>query len=292
MPAKDSPLGAFGLLKHIWPHLAAYRRQLALMLLAIAVEVVFLAGFPLSFKLLIDNAVVPHDGPYLLRLLVAISLAFAAFAVAGIGRKYLSSYVAAHLTNDLRLGMSERLQGFSMRYLSHVQSGEVLSRFSADLGVIEQALAVSLPLALLSSIEIVASGVLLCWLDWRLGLLTLALLPLTYIGPRLVSKNAATAIYRRKVQEASVLAQVSQDLVALPVIRALSLQAYALRRLRDGASELVETATLAGFLANLISRLADISTCFLQLVAVAFGAWLAFTGAISAGTLFGFVGLL
>ncbi|MHB8619882.1 MAG: ABC transporter transmembrane domain-containing protein [Chloroflexota bacterium] len=290
---KDAPaLSSRQVFTELWTWLTPYRGRLALIVLALMIELGFNTAFPLSLKFIIDRAIGQHDGQLLAMLLLGLGVLFVLASLAGIGRKYVTAYVGAHTLNDMRLGMFDHLQRLSVGFYETAEPGDLLSRFTNDMTVIENALVRSLPLVALSALEVSVSAGVLVMLDWRLGLLTILLLPLAVLGPRLASRSAGDAGYRRKTNEAGITSAIEESIVAQALIKALRLEPLVLKRFDASLRKLADASAQVGFLTGLMTRTSDIGMTLVQLIVVALGAIMAFNGALSIGALFSFVGFL
>ena len=80
----------------------------------------------------------------------------------------------------------------SSSFYANGEVGDLMARFSTDLAPVEQGIDRSLPLAVYSVPGVVVGVPLLLWLDWHLFLVTLVVLPISLLGPRLLGARAAT----------------------------------------------------------------------------------------------------
>jgi ATP-binding cassette subfamily B protein len=284
-----SPLEMF---RDLWSWLRPYRLYVALVLGALVVELAFSTAFPLSLKFIIDRAIGQHDAGLLLTLILLMAGLFLLASGAGIARKYLTSFVGARVLNDMRYAMFDHLQRLSVGFYETAEPGDVLSRFTNDMTVIENALVRALPLLALSAFEVGMGVAVLVVLDWRLGLLTMVLMPLAVLGPRLASPKAGNAGYERKMREAAITSLVHESIAGQAVIKALRLESRLLDRFDAQLGKLTEISARLGFLTGLITRTSDIGMTMVQLTVVSVGAAMAFSGSLTIGALVSFVSFL
>ncbi len=278
------------LLRRFLPFLRPYRGHLALVFLGVLAELAFYVVLPLSFVYLVDRAIVPRNGWLLARVLGGLGGLFVVTAVAAVLKDRLSAQVGAGVVNDLRLRMFEHLQRVPLGFFTSTPGGEILSRFSSDVAVVETALAKALPSALHGGVQLVVCLGLLFWLDWRLTLITAAAMPLTLIGPRGLGPRATQAGYERKQDEARMANLVQENVAAQAVVRALGLADSALARFREGLGTLARSSVRAGVRGSLVGRATEAAMNLIQLLAIGAGAVLAFRGHLSVGTLIAFIG--
>ena len=271
-------------------YLRPYRVQTALILVGLSLELAFYVSLPLSFRFLVDRAIIPRDSRLLTLVLAGLAGIFALAALAGVGKDFLLARVVARVLNDLRLAMFDHLQRLSTGFYARASTGDLVARFSTDLATLEIVLAKSLPTLVYASLQIVISTSLLFWLNTRLALITVAALPVCVLGPRLLASRAIDASYRRRLEEAAVLSAVQENIGAQAVVRAFGLQPSRLARFREQLDALGSVAVRAHYLGSLIGKTTDVGVNLIHLLIIGYGAWLVFGDQLEVGALFAFVG--
>lgn len=293
MPPLAYTRGAIGLarfLRRCLGYLRPYRGQAALIFVGLSLELAFYVSLPLSFRFLIDRAIIPRDGRLLTLVLGTLAGMFALAALAGIGKDLLLASVVARVLNDVRLQMFEHLQRLSTAFYARASTGDLVARFSSDLATLETVLARSLPTLLYASLQVVVSVLLLFWLNARLALITLAALPICILGPRLLAPRATDASYRRRREEAAVLSAVQENIGAQAVVRAFGLQPSRRATFQEQLDTLGGVTTRASYLGSLVGKTTDVGVNVVQLLIIGIGAWLVFRDRLEIGALFAFIG--
>jgi ATP-binding cassette subfamily B protein len=283
-------VGLAGFLRRCLAFLRPYRAQATLVLLGLVLELAFYVSLPLSFRFLIDRAIVPRDARLLTLVLASLTGIFALAALAGIGKDLLLARVVARVLNDVRLAMFEHLQRLSAAFYTRASTGDLVARFSSDLATLEIVLARSLPTLIYAGLQLVISAAVLLWLDARLALITLAALPVCVLGPRLLARRATDASYQRRHEEAHVLSAVQENIAAHAVVRAFGLQDERRGRFRTRLEALGGVTARASYLGSLVGKTTDVGVNLVQLSIIAVGAWLVFNDRLEVGGLFAFIG--
>ena len=131
----------------------------------------------------IDGILSRREIPSFLTLIGLISL-FMLQALFSFGHNYLSGAVGQKVLADLRVALFSHLQGLSLPFFSGRRTGELLSRLTNDLGVV-QTLSTELPVNLIRQALILAGGVLIIlYMNWRLTFLALFLIPVVVLAAR------------------------------------------------------------------------------------------------------------
>src|ERR1700750_276826 len=124
MAVDASPAGSVGnSLRRLRDVVRPRRRLLVPIGLGLLVDAGFDAFWPLGFKLLIDDALVPHDGRVLVIVLAALGVVVRVAAAVKIGYDYLYARLCSSVLADLRLAMFDHLHRLSLDFQSRVQAG-------------------------------------------------------------------------------------------------------------------------------------------------------------------------
>jgi ATP-binding cassette subfamily B protein len=271
--------------------LRPYRWQTVLIAALLVTESLFSASIPLNLKFIIDGALVTRNRESLLLSVGLLALAGLIVSAAGFGRDYLVSRIQARVLADIRARMFEHLQRLSLRYYKRTETGEILSRFSTDLASVENAMTSAIPWGILPGLDCVICTVMLIALDWRLAAVALVVWPWCLLVPKSLVPKISSASYRRKTNDADVLTTVQENVSAQPVVKAFALERPSILRFDTRNTELIRSTMRIGFLSALLERSAAAGIVVLQIATIGFGAWLAFDGSLSLGTLASFQAL-
>ena len=151
-------------------------------------------------KTLIDQALRPGASFRLVALVVAAGVA-AALAEGGLGvlRAYLQNLISQGIMFDLRNQLFGRLIDQSLAFFTRIRTGDVMSRLSSDVSGIQSVVSDTVFSLVLNAFLIGSTVVLMAYLDWRLTLVSLVVLPLFILPTRQVGR--ATFVNRRQSQE-------------------------------------------------------------------------------------------
>src|SRR6478736_8183694 len=151
-PAKSSPRSLSGLA----PFLVPYRVQIGLAALFLVMAAVTTLVFPLALRGLIDGGLVSGDkGQQALDLrghflaLFAVAVALGLFSAA---RFYTVSWLGERVTADLRNAVYAHVLRQSPAFFETTQTGEVLSRLTADTTLVQTVVGSSLSMGLRNAV--------------------------------------------------------------------------------------------------------------------------------------------
>jgi ATP-binding cassette subfamily B protein len=269
------------------PHLGA-----GLLLLGIlTVPQAFKAFFSYSQRLIVDQGLIGRDAAVLGRVLAALVVGYVLAMAAVMSGDYLGTKTGAAILNGVRRRMFAHLQRLSVGYYTNTRSGDVVARFTTDLADIQKSLTSRLVDAVVAVLGLSINVPLAFFVDWRLGLVMVAVTPVAGLGTRLFGRRAAAARYALKQEEARVASTVHEAVRAQPVAKAFGLAGWLVERFDRQLAELGRRFVRAEFLADVVGSTASFGVMMAQVAVLGVGASLAFRGELSAGSLVAFLSL-
>src|ERR1041384_2532118 len=164
-------------LKRFFGYLRGYEGQVSLSLLLILSVTGLTLLYPKILRILIDDAL-PNKDWRLIKILMGVFLV--SFLARG-SLSYLNRYVlqgtGMRITVDLRKEMFAHLQYMSLKYYENNQTGRLVARIAEDTGTIHTLISGVLVNLISNASILVAVFFMLFANNWKLALLTLAVLP-------------------------------------------------------------------------------------------------------------------
>ncbi|MGE5702517.1 MAG: ABC transporter transmembrane domain-containing protein [Clostridia bacterium] len=268
-----------------------YKIQSMLLIFALLIDLAVDTLLPLSFKFVIDYAIVPQNHGNLVMILALLVSGATLASLTGVYREKLYATMSSSINRDLHLTLFAQLQRLSMDFFARTKAGDILARFNTDLSSVNN-LILLLPYGVLSFIGLIVNVCILFILQWKLAIFAVIGLPLCLIGPKRLGKRAAESSYQVKEEQAEVTAIVQENIMAQPVIKAFGLEKSMLSRFSAKMLRFLKVSATANFYTFLIDRTTNIGILVLHLIAVCIGSVLAFQGHLSLGSLLAFNSLL
>ena len=164
-------------LSRVLAYVAPYWRRLVLVVVLSLIGTVLSLFIPYLSKLLVDVALLGRDVGALFRIVgafVAITVLSFIMNVTS-GMRY--TRVSADILFDMRRTLYEHLQTLSPRFYAQTSLGDIVSRINSDIGEIQR-IASETALAWIGNvIFLIGTVALLLWLDARLFLVSLIMVP-------------------------------------------------------------------------------------------------------------------
>lgn len=157
---------------------APYRWRLA----AIALLVLASAGLgllaPFFLEALINKGLLRRDMEVVRDYTILTLLVTIAGTALALGYSYLSMSVGQQIMRDLRNRLNDHLQGMSLRFFTQTRTGEIQSRLVSDVGGVQGVLSDTAANVLSNFATVLSTLVAMLYMDWRLTLLSVGVLPL------------------------------------------------------------------------------------------------------------------
>ena len=238
----QNPKSLSGLL----PFLRPYRGRIGLALVFLVMAAVATLAFPLALRSLIDGGLMQADkGAQVMALrehfaaLFAVAVALGLFSAA---RFYMVSWLGERVTADLRNAVYGHVLQQSPEFFETTQTGEVLSRLSADTTLVQTVVGSSLSMGLRNSVMGIGALGMLIWTNpyvmfQVLGVLVLVVIPSLWFGRRV--RRLSRASQDRVADSSAIAAEV---LNAIPVVQSYTAEGREAARFNTSTDNAFNTA--------------------------------------------------
>lgn len=177
------------LLKQIFSWLKPYWKQLLVVFLAICVSSVFSLLPAVLTGRIIDDGLIGQNLKQLI-FLICLSLGVTLGAnLIGVLESYMNTWIAQHITFDMRNKMYRHLQQMSQKFFTSNNQGDIVTRMTSDIGGVQQIITGTLTQIFSNVITLVVALVAMYQKNWMLATLGLAVIPLFVIPTRSAGKT-------------------------------------------------------------------------------------------------------
>jgi subfamily B ATP-binding cassette protein MsbA len=207
-----------------------YKKSLIFAFLCLLLTSMINLVLPLIVRNMINAVIVLKDSGALNTLtrdLVLIILFQAAFAVT---HNYIFGFVGHRMTTDFRIEFFSHIQSLSLKFFNNRRVGEILSRMSNDISVIQNAL-VTIPVAVLrQTITLIGGLAIIFYLNWKLTGLILLVLPPLMLFARIFGKRLRG--FSGKVQDKLAKAAVvlEEGISSIKIVKSYTREAHEKKR--------------------------------------------------------------
>ncbi len=172
------------LLKRVGAYAKPYRRWIFGSLIAILFNTLLGLVSPLILRTLIDQAIPEENIRLLILCAIGIMIIPILSGACQVLERSFSSRTGEGVIFDLRVALFDHLQRMSLRFFTHTQVGELLSRLNNDVVDAQNAINRTLVGMVTNLITVVSSLIVMATLEWRLTLISAAIVPLFIIAAR------------------------------------------------------------------------------------------------------------
>jgi ABC-type multidrug transport system fused ATPase/permease subunit len=194
----------------------------ALMVLVGAGNAAAQTGGWLLVRNAIDKGITAHNEHHLM-IVVAIYL-----GVAGAGWVLQAmlirglAMIGQAIVIGLRRDLFDHLTGLSLRYFSQQKAGWIIARLTSDVDAVSDVLSQGMPTLVSNVILLPAAVAALLIADWRLGLVSLAVLPPALVLSRWFQRVSHAANVEQRNRIAAVTAQIAESVAGMAVVQAFN----------------------------------------------------------------------
>ncbi|MFW6457351.1 MAG: ABC transporter transmembrane domain-containing protein, partial [Planctomycetota bacterium] len=185
-----------------------------------ALTVLLMLAPPLLIRYIFDTALENEDYTMLAVCSGGIVVTFALWTLVVVAKNYWGHDIAQRTTSWLRNDLYQHLQSLSMSFHDEKKSGELLSRLVDDLNVVQEA-SYHIPEAVVeATVLITGASVLMFYLNWKLALASLVMMPFLVVFSRYVSVRMWRGFRRVRSQKAKLADELEENLGGIQIIKA------------------------------------------------------------------------
>ncbi len=243
---------------------------------------------PLIVRNMINAVVILKDSQILDGLAWDLFFIIILQAVFAVTHNYIFGFVGHRMTTDFRIEFFSHIQSLSLRFFQDRRVGEILSRMSNDISVIQNAL-VTIPVALLrQSITLIGAMAIILYLNWKLTGLILLILPPLMIFARVFGKRLRAFSEKLQDQVAQAVVVLEEVASSIKIVKSFTREDYERERFKTKIEAAFERAVdklkISSFFGPFILGL----TFMVSAVLIWYGGYQVMSGATTPGELAAF----
>jgi subfamily B ATP-binding cassette protein MsbA len=193
--------------------------------------------FPLFIGRIVDSAITYKDMAMMTTAALALLGVFAVQAIFNFGQTYLVSYTGERLVADVRKGVFTHLQRLSLGFYDNQRVGELTSRLSNDVTVVQAGLTNNLISPLGQVLTLVGGLTAIVLIDWRLIGLVLIVVPPVMLTGILFGRRLSRISERAQAALGIATTVLEETLSAPRVVKAFGREDYEIGRYGSAVEE-------------------------------------------------------
>jgi ATP-binding cassette subfamily B multidrug efflux pump len=271
-------------------YVAVYKVLLWVAIAAVLVFTVSSIAIPLIIKSVFDDAI--NTGSISRSKLSTMVIIF----LAAVGFNFVANYlqelivgrVAERILIDMRRAMYEHIQRLSLSFMDKTEIGKLMSRLQGDVAALQEFLQTAV-FAIGDLVLLIGIIGAMVWLDWRLGLMTLAVLPTLFIVRIIWMPYARRSFLRARVTSSIVSGALAENINGIRAVQGLSREHVNYDLFDIRATDNLKAANRASKFGVMMLPIVDTLTGAAMAIIVIAGGFFVLGGTITVGVMVAFV---
>jgi len=273
--------------------LAAYLKPFAKTLLVVFLLVLgyTLSGLAAPYLMgrAIDNYIANKDVQGLLHTVILMTAAYLTTNLLQLASNWIMSTTTQKALKRLRTDLFSHLQKLSLSYYDHNPPGELMSRLTNDIDVINQAVSMNITSLMASVLSLVGILVAMFALDFWLALASLLVVPLTLWFTTFIAKYSRRGFRELQAELGDLNGNIEETISGQRVIKAFRRNESALDSFREANDAVYKTGKTAHTYAFLLMPLTTQIGNLFVITLAGLGGWLAIKGLVTVGLIATFI---
>ena len=177
--------------RRVWAFAHPYRSMVAGFVATVVLSSVLGVVPPLLFREIIDGAIADGDRSRITVLGGLVVVAALAHALLSFLERWWSAIIGEGVIFDLRVALFDHVQRLPLSFFTRTQTGALVSRLNNDVIGAQRALTGTLGTVVANTITGITTVATMFFLEWRITLLSLILIPLFVLPARRVGRIVA-----------------------------------------------------------------------------------------------------
>jgi ABC-type bacteriocin/lantibiotic exporter with double-glycine peptidase domain len=275
--------------KNIFVFLKPYWLQELLIFLLISAVTLSNLASPYFLKIIIDDIIPSRDYSKLVSLLILLTGVYIARGLLILGSDQLNTSIGNRIIFDIKTKLFRNLMNMPLTYFETSNAGDTVQKVNNEVDKIQYFLTMSIIRLLNSLLTIISLVFMLCWLDFKMFLFSISVIPISIIYNNRVSKKIKRNIETSGRKEGEIYNFYFERIRNIKLIKTFNSYEYEMnsitRKLRQLFAVYLQNTRLLSLTKNVSGFL--ISTG--PLIVFAYGGKQVINGALSIGALVAFI---
>ena len=278
--------------RRFWPDARPFRRWIPALLLLIGLGTAAATLEIWLFKLIVDDVLVAGA----LEPMLWIGLAYVGLTLLSglidFADDYLSTWLAERFILNLRVRLLGHLHRLSLDFLDRRRLGDLISRITGDVQAIEGFVLSGVTDGIAALVRILFFGGALFYLNWRLALVAVVVIPLFYVVGKAFSRLIKQASRERSRRVGSLSSLAEETIANAALVQALNRQDTELERFRRENEGVIRAELASVRIRGLFTPIVNMIEILGVLVVVVLGTVAVTDGSLTIGGLLVFIAYL
>jgi subfamily B ATP-binding cassette protein MsbA len=218
-------------------YLKPYRWRVIAAVLLMGLITVSAVPMPLLFQYVIDDVFPNKKWSALTWVFWAVIGIHVLRGVVSFTLNYLINWLGQRVVFDLRFQSYRHLNRLSLSYYDQRQTGKIMARLTGDIDVIQYMITGGFVTLITDIVTLVAVTGVIFWKEWRLALITLAVVPLYVVVYKLYLKYIRDLSVQLREKWDAMLGTLQEKIAGISVVKAFVREDYETERFMQTVKE-------------------------------------------------------
>ncbi|UVF02043.1 ABC transporter ATP-binding protein [Streptococcus equinus] len=226
---------------------------------------------------------------YIAIILVLYFVRGMGYELSSYGSNFFITKAVQKTIHDLRRDLSEKINKIPVSYFDSQQFGNVLGRFTSDVETVSNALQQSF-LRIIEAVTTITLVIcMVLYLNWRLALVVIAIIPLTYFSAKFILGKSQPYFKKQADALGDMNGFVQENLTGFNVIKLYGREEISSEEFRDITQNLQEVGFKASFISGIMMPVLSAISDMAYLIIAVLGALQVLSGQLTVGNMQAFV---
>lgn len=223
--------------KRLLSYSAPYKSKILLAFTLSILVSIFSLTIPWILKSFIDAILQEKNITKLSLVAFSIIIVTIFRSVSSYGQNYLLSLIGQRITMDFRNKIYQHLQNLSISFFDKQKTGDIISRITNDVGVLQNLYTSTLINIVTSPITIIGGIILILYLNFKLTLLSLIVLPIIVLSIHKLGNKIREISKLAQAKIADITQFLQERISLIRIVHSFARQNYEIDRFRSETNQ-------------------------------------------------------
>ncbi|MDX8397033.1 MAG: lipid A export permease/ATP-binding protein MsbA [Mariprofundaceae bacterium] len=214
------------LYRRLLEFLRPYLGRLSVAMVCMVILAATTAGMAWLLQPALDHALSGDKPEYIYLIPLAVIGLYLVKGTAYYGQSYMMGWIGQRVIFDLRKLIYDRLTEQSLSFFAHRQTGEMLTRISYDVTLVQAAVSTSVSALMRDTMTIIFLVGVIFYQDWLLALIAMVVFPVIIYPILRFGRKMRSASYDGQVVMGQMTSLVEETVGGIRVVKAFGMEGY------------------------------------------------------------------
>ena len=276
-------------LLRIWGYLRIQRLELISVVVFVIISTLLSLVGPYLIGKTLDDYIVKFDVSGAIRMALILAGIYTASSFLTWAQQFVMIRVSQKTIRRLRQQLFEQYQALPLAFFDKKQQGDLMSRMTNDIENLNAALSQSVIQIVSSFLTIVGTAFALFFLDWRLALVTLIIIPLIVWATKQIIKRSSVNYKERQRDLGNLNGYIEETISNADIITLFGKEKATLAEFKEANEKLRGSAMRADIISGFMGPINNFMNNLGLSLVIGTGAVMAVTSGLSIGIIASFV---